>query len=62
MAYCSVAWEVGFTDEFLNWWSALSEEQQDDVAHSVRHLIEFGPALGFPFPVPADTRVAAPLV
>ena len=29
-------------------WTALSEEQQDDVALSVRHLIEFGPALGFP--------------
>jgi hypothetical protein len=26
----------------------LSEGQQDDLAHSVRHLIEFGPALGFP--------------
>ena len=25
------------------------KEQQDDVAHSVRHLIEFGPALGFPY-------------
>jgi hypothetical protein len=43
-----VAWNVEFTDEFENWWSALSEEQQDDVAYSVRHLIEFGPALGFP--------------
>jgi hypothetical protein len=43
-----VAWEVEFTDEFRDWWDALSEEQQDDVAHSVRHLIEFGPALGFP--------------
>jgi len=43
-----VAWDVEFTDEFRNWWDALSEEQQDDVAHSVRHLIEFGPALGFP--------------
>ena len=43
-----VAWEVEFTDEFRNWWETLSEEQQDDVAHSVRHLIEFGPALGFP--------------
>ena len=32
-----------FTDEFRDWWDALSEEQQDDVAHSVRHLIEFGP-------------------
>jgi hypothetical protein len=43
-----VPWDVEFTDEFRDWWSALSEEQQDDVAHSVRHLIEFGPALGFP--------------
>jgi hypothetical protein len=43
-----VAWEVEFTDEFQVWWNALSEEQQDDVAHSVRFLIEFGPALGFP--------------
>jgi hypothetical protein len=43
-----VAWEVEFTDEFGFWWSTLSERQQDDLAHSVRHLIEFGPALGFP--------------
>jgi hypothetical protein len=43
-----VAWEVEFTDEFQDWWNALSEAQQDDVAHSVRHLMEFRPALGFP--------------
>ena len=43
-----VAWDVEFTDEFERWWTALTEDQQDDVAHSVRHLIEFGPALGFP--------------
>ncbi len=43
-----VPWDVEFTDEFRDWWDALSEEQQDDVAHSVRHLMEFGPALGFP--------------
>ena len=43
-----MAWEVEFTDEFRDWWNSLSEEQQDDVAHSVRHLMEFGPALGFP--------------
>ena len=43
-----MAWGVEFTDEFQDWWDALSEEQQDDVAYSVRHLIEFGPALGFP--------------
>jgi hypothetical protein len=43
-----VAWEVEFTDEFRDWWNSLSEEQQDDVAYSVRHLMELGPALGFP--------------
>lgn len=26
----------------------MTEDQQDDVALSVRHLMEFGPALGFP--------------
>lgn len=44
----SVAWEVEFTDEFHAWWRDLSESEQDDVALSVRRLIEFGPALGFP--------------
>ena len=43
-----VAWEVEFTDEFGKWWNALSQDQQDDLAHSVRHLVEFGPALSFP--------------
>jgi hypothetical protein len=43
-----VPWEVEFTDEFQDWWDALSEEQQDDLAATVRLLIEFGPALGFP--------------
>src|ERR1022692_2111275 len=58
-----VAWEAEFTDEFPRLVDALSEEQQDDVAHSVRQLIEFGPALGFPaqlkswqFPLSADAR------
>lgn len=43
-----VAWEVEFTEEFQRWWDCLSEGEQDDVALSVRHLVEFGPALGFP--------------
>jgi hypothetical protein len=43
-----VAWDVEFTDEFQDWWNMLTEGQQDDLAHSVRHLMEFGPALGFP--------------
>lgn len=43
-----VAREVEVTDEFHRWWDSLSEGEQDDVALSVRHLMEFGPALGFP--------------
>jgi hypothetical protein len=43
-----VAWEVEFTDEFRQWWDALSENQQDDLAYSVGLLAELGPALGFP--------------
>lgn len=43
-----VAWEVEFTNEFHSWWHSLSEGMQDDIALSVRHLMEFGPALGFP--------------
>ena len=31
------------------WWSALNEDQQDDVAHCLGLLVELGPALGFPY-------------
>jgi hypothetical protein len=44
-----LAWDVEFTDEFGDWWKLLTEEQQDDVAHSVGVLAEIGPALGFPY-------------
>ena len=43
-----MAWEVEFTDEFQDWWNVITEGQQDDLAHSVRLLMEFGPALGYP--------------
>jgi len=32
----------------VKWWNDLSEQQQDDVAHSVGLLEELGPTLGFP--------------
>lgn len=44
-----MAWEVEFTEEFSAWWEALTEDQQDDVAHCVGLLAELGPALGFPY-------------
>ncbi len=44
-----MAWEVEFTEEFGAWWTDLTEDQQDDIAHCVGLLAELGPALGFPY-------------
>lgn len=41
-------WDVEFTDEFRAWWESLTEAEQNDVAASVRLLMEHGPTLGFP--------------
>lgn len=41
-------WDVEYTDEFEDWWSCLSESEQESVAASVRLLEERGPLLGFP--------------
>lgn len=41
-------WEVEYTDEFGDWWSTLSEAEQEALAASVRLLEARGPALGFP--------------
>lgn len=41
-------WEVEYTDEFGQWWSELSEEEQTSIAASVSLLEERGPNLGFP--------------
>jgi len=43
-----VTWEVEYTDEFGDWWSGLSEREQESVAASVQLLEELGPSLGFP--------------
>ena len=49
-----MAWEVEYTDEFGEWWSDLSEEQQDAVVARVELLMEHGPNL--PFPYSSDVR------
>lgn len=41
-------WEVEYTDEFEEWWSTLTDEQQEDVSASVTLLEEKGPSLRFP--------------
>ena len=44
-----MAWEVEYTDEFGDWWSNLTETQQDRVAATIRLLAARGPSLPFPF-------------
>ncbi len=41
-------WEVEYTDEFGDWWSGLTEAEQESVDASVRLLEERGPQLGHP--------------
>lgn len=43
-----MSWEIEYTDEFGEWWHALSAEEQESLDASVRLLEERGPALGFP--------------
>jgi hypothetical protein len=42
-------WDVKYTDEFGEWWSGLTEGEQEDVAASVELLERKGPQLPFPF-------------
>ncbi len=43
-----MSWEVEYTDEFEDWWNALTEEEQESLDASVRLLEERGPNMGFP--------------
>ena len=43
-----MAWEVEYSDEFGEWWSALTAEQEDIVA-AVNELERRGPNLPFPY-------------
>ena len=43
-----MAWEVEFTDQFEEWWSDLSEDQQEAFEAAVQLLREHGPSLGRP--------------
>jgi hypothetical protein len=42
------SWEVEFTDEFGEWWDALSDGLRDAVDRAVRLVIGRGPQLGYP--------------
>ena len=41
-------WEVEYTDELEEWWTDLTESEQESIASSVGLLEEKGPNLGFP--------------
>ncbi len=41
-------WEVEVTDEFKDWWVALTDDQREAVADRVELLAERGPDLGRP--------------
>ena len=43
-----MSWDIEYTDEFGQWWSRLSEDEQVSLVASVQLLEERGPALGFP--------------
>jgi hypothetical protein len=43
-----VGWEVEYTDEFVNWWTSLSEDEQVEISAKVELLEEHGPTLPRP--------------
>jgi hypothetical protein len=47
-----MAWEVEVSDEFIDWYHSLNEQEGESVDSAVDILEEYGPALGRPF---ADT-------
>lgn len=44
-----MAWEVEGTDQFADWYGALSDDEQLAVGRVVEMLVEHGPALPFPY-------------
>lgn len=43
-----MVWEVEVTDQFIEWWSSLSDAQREAVTDRVDLLAERGPDLGRP--------------
>lgn len=43
-----MSWDVVFTDQFGDWWTGLSMEQQEAVYARVQVLMQLGPDLGRP--------------
>ena len=45
----NVAWDVEYTDEFEEWWTGLTEDEQSSVDSYVGLLINGGPTLPYPY-------------
>ncbi|PIY30155.1 MAG: addiction module toxin RelE [Comamonadaceae bacterium CG_4_9_14_3_um_filter_60_33] len=43
-----MTWDVEYTNEFGDWWTSLSEDEQEALDSSVRLLEARGPGLGYP--------------
>ena len=48
MTHTSPVWEVEATDQFLEWWRDLTDDQQESLTDRVDLLAERGPDLGRP--------------
>ena len=44
-----MVWNVEYTNEFGDWWSGLTENEQEEIAAVVELLAEHGPGLRFPY-------------
>jgi len=44
-----VSWEVEYTNEFEEWWTTLTMQDQATIDRAVQELAERGPALGRPW-------------
>lgn len=43
-----MTWNIEYTDEFGDWWSSITEHEQENIAAVCELLMEHGPALPFP--------------
>ena len=43
-----MAWNVEYTNEFGEWWFALSDSEQEDITAVAELLMDCGPSLPFP--------------
>ncbi len=50
-------WDVDVTDEFVQWWFGLTEEQREVVTDRVGVLTERGPDLGRPIGMSGLSRL-----